>query len=232
MQLNHQVIIMGQEETPRLPLILPFSIWLGVLWGRPCEDWLPSWAGAPADMRLRSGCCLRVWLCHWVSVAVWSTVREDGCLDFDKDAEWSVVKQQHMYKHTPTQSMCQTVSTGHYRRGKKDWKINSGHPAKAAAVWSHVTTTVSERPRRRASPEEGTFQVHSPLEDTEFFSYSYASYGEHVILTLQEKRICITQTSPNTAVQWSRNRIKVWNEQFAHVVPLRPNEHEKMFCLR
>lgn len=63
--------------------------------------------------------------------------------------------------------MRQTLSTGHYRRGKKDWKINSGHPAKAAAVWSHVTTTVSERPGRRVLAEGGTFQVHARLDDTE-----------------------------------------------------------------
>lgn len=45
------------------------------------------------------------------------------------------------------------------------------------------------------------------------------------------KRICITQTPHNTAVQRSRNRIKVWNEQFMHVAPLWPNEHSKMYCL-
>lgn len=46
------------------------------------------------------------------------------------------------------------------------------------------------------------------------------------------KRICITRTSQNTAVQQSRNRIKVWNEQVMHVVPLWPNEHSKTYCLR
>lgn len=185
----------------------------------------------PANTWLHSNCCLCVWLCYWVFVAVWSTVWGDKRLDFDKNAEWSVVKQQHMSKHTLTQSMPQTVSTGHYRRGKKDWKINSGHPAKAAAVSPHVSTTVLDRHRRRILPQRGTFSVQT-LDKTELFCLFIYVLRRTCHFNSAGKRICIKWASQNTAAQWSRNRIKVWNEQFMHVVPLKPNENSKMFCLR
>lgn len=76
----------------------------------------------------------------------------------------------HVQTHTDPINASDTLYWA-LSKGKKDWKINSGHPAKAAAVWSHVTTTVSERPRRRVSPEGGTFQVHSQFDDTELLRF-------------------------------------------------------------
>lgn len=149
------------------------------------EDRLHSWAGAPAAVGVFDCVTASLWQFDRRSegTSVWILTRMRNDLQSNSNT----------CTNTRRPNQCVRPSLlGIIEEGKKDREINSGHPAKAAAaVWSHVTTTVSERRRGRIWLERGAFQVHSPLDNTHTHSslaYSYASYGELVVLTLQEKK--------------------------------------------
>lgn len=147
------------------------------------EDRLHSRAGAPAAVRVFDCVTASLWQFDRRSegTSVWILTRMRNDLQSNSNTCTNTRR--------PNQCVRQTL-LGIIEEGKKDRKINGGHPAKAAAaVWSHGTTTVSERRWRRTLPERRAFQDHCPLGNTHANSLacSYASCGELGVLTLQEK---------------------------------------------
>lgn len=96
--------------------------------------------------------------------------------------------------HVQTHADPINVSDGLYwassKRGKKVGKSITATLQKLLLPSGHMARLQSQRDAGGGIlPEGGAFQVHCPLDNTHanYLACSYASYGELVVLTLQEK---------------------------------------------
>lgn len=145
--IQHHSVLYHLNHTP-----LGHSIWPTVfhlIQGLSClflcafehHVWFLSENVLPGCELADNGClysiyCMCAWFGHWLFVAFCSTVRR-GWQVFKLDISFNVERwcrvirsqhntQTHTYKHTLSQSICLTTSTGHYWREKKRMRKSIG----------------------------------------------------------------------------------------------------------